>query len=127
MSQQVINIPVSNFSLEQAIHKINESVEGKNVSGIFFRKTSLFKGEIEILIDEPSTVRQAKGHGSSRYRGVFWVKAERKWRVQIGYKGKRYLVGRFDNEIEAAKAYDAKAIELMGADAYLNFPTEVTK
>jgi len=39
--------------------------------------------------------------------------------------GKRYNVGHFDTEIDAALAYDRKARELFGSYAYLNFPDQV--
>ena len=51
----------------------------------------------------------------SKYKGVSWFKG--KWTAMINQK---YL-GRFDNEINAAKAYDEKAKELYGEYAYINF------
>lgn len=123
---QRISIPVSRLSVIEAIRKLDMALENTNVR-VFYNATSMLGGNIEILIDEPSAVKQAKGYGSSKYRGVFWVKREQRWRAQFSYKGKRYTIGRYDNEIDAAKAYDQKAFEMMGADAYLNFPMEVTK
>lgn len=57
--------------------------------------------------------------GMSKYKGVVWHK--KKWQVQIGHRGKEIYLGRFDNEIEAAKAYDHKAKELFGEFVYTNF------
>jgi hypothetical protein len=36
----------------------------------------------------------------------------------------KFYLGCFDNEIEAAKAYDAKAVEILGDKAITNFPQE---
>ena len=58
---------------------------------------------------------------SSRYKGVRWYKRNHNWNAQIGKNGKQYHIGYFTSEIEAAKAYDAKAKELFGEFAYLNF------
>lgn len=44
-----------------------------------------------------------------------------KWQARICQNDKLIYLGYFDNEIEAAKAYDRKAIELFGDFAYLNF------
>lgn len=64
--------------------------------------------------------------GTSQYKGVTWHKDRNKWCAQIKTNNKRYHLGRFpqDQEIEAAKAYDAKAVELFGEFACLNFPIE---
>lgn len=43
------------------------------------------------------------------------------FRASIKYKGKTIHLGSFKTEIEAARAYDAKAKELFGDFAYLNF------
>jgi len=60
---------------------------------------------------------------SSKYKGVFWNKTNKKWIVTIHKGDKRIYLGGFDDEIEAALAYDRKATELFGEFAYLNFKT----
>jgi hypothetical protein len=58
--------------------------------------------------------------GKSRFIGVFPNRG--KWRAAITYQGDKHYLGLFDDEIEAAKARDRKAIELCGPFAQLNFP-----
>ena len=64
-------------------------------------------------------------HSSSRFKGVYYCKRTRKWIATIGYNGRTIHLGSFDDEIEAARAYDRKARELFGEFAYLNFPDKV--
>jgi hypothetical protein len=59
---------------------------------------------------------------ASRFVGVFPHRD--KWYAKIGHEGREYLMGPFDTDIEAAKAYDQKAFALQGEYAYLNFPYE---
>lgn len=59
---------------------------------------------------------------SSLYKGVSWNKKVEKWIVFIANNRKNENLGCFDDEIKAAIAYDAKAKELFGKFAYLNFP-----
>lgn len=42
----------------------------------------------------------------------------------IQRNGKKYWLGSYTSEMEAAEAYDRKAIELLGKGAILNFPLE---
>jgi hypothetical protein len=63
--------------------------------------------------------------GSSRFKGVHFFKPAGKWRARIRLNGREMCIGYFDDEIEAAKAYDRKARELFGEYAYLNFPEEI--
>jgi hypothetical protein len=65
--------------------------------------------------------RKRKGEHSSKYKGVSLDKREKRWRADISYKCKRIHLGYFDNEEEAAKAYDEAAKELYGEYAVLNF------
>ena len=57
----------------------------------------------------------------SKYKGVWRYKKDNKWGSQIQINGKSINLGSFINEIDAALAYDAKARELFGEFAYLNF------
>lgn len=63
-----------------------------------------------------------KSSFSSKYKGVI-VKNEKrnkKYMAQIYFDKKRYFLGYFLKEVDAAKAYNKKALELCGNVAYLN-------
>lgn len=57
---------------------------------------------------------------SSKYKGVTFYKKTGKWRSVIRYNKKTYSIGSFDTEIEAAIAYNKKAIVMFGNFAGLN-------
>ena len=59
--------------------------------------------------------------GTSKYKGVHWCKFRRKWQVMFCIENKKTSLGRYYNEIEAAKVYDAKALEVYGEFACVNF------
>lgn len=74
----------------------------------------------------PATYPQDKANtkirgGSSKFKGVCWRKDKKKWHVQIGFHGSRNRhVGYFNDEIEAAKAYNKVALEYFGNFACVN-------
>ena len=57
---------------------------------------------------------------SSRFKGTFWNKRMKKWCAQIGNKKINHIIGYFDSEVKAAKAYNRKAKEFFGEFARLN-------
>lgn len=64
--------------------------------------------------------RPANSNGSSKYKGVCWNKASKKWQAQIKINKKNKVLGQFVSETEAALAYNVKAKELFGEFAYIN-------
>ncbi len=63
--------------------------------------------------------------GRSQYKGISWAKRQRKWMATISVDGRDRHLGYFDMEDDAARAYDAAAVELYGEFAQLNFQLEV--
>ena len=72
---------------------------------------------------ENNANRKSKG-GTSLYKGVSKDNSRDKWisSIQVNHKTKH--IGRFDDEIDAAKAYDMACYKYYGEFAKLNFPNE---
>jgi hypothetical protein len=95
----------------------NMVVDHINHNGLDNRKANL----------RPATIaqngwnRRLQSH-SCKFKGVTWNKREKKWRACLRHAGKNMNIGTFDNEIEAARAYDTVAKNFRGHFAVLNFP-----
>lgn len=66
--------------------------------------------------------RAGRTGGHSAYRGVTRHKAMDLWFARIGVNGRTIPLGYFDDEIDAALAYDNAARHHHGPFATLNFP-----
>ena len=95
-------------------------VDHKNHNGLDNRRSNL---RLCTHAQNQQNTKPRSG-GTSKYKGVFWEKAKKKFRAKITHNRKGIHLGYFDDEIDAAKAYDKKAVELFGEFAYLNFPQE---
>ena len=65
--------------------------------------------------------RGKQSNNTSGYKGVYWHSQRNKWAAQIDAHGKHVYIGIFEDILEAAQAYDEKAIELHGKFANVNF------
>jgi hypothetical protein len=63
-----------------------------------------------------------KSNTSSKYKGVSYHKSKKKWIASIRKDFILIHLGYFELEVDAAKAYDAKAKEIDKEFAVLNFP-----
>lgn len=82
---------------------------------------------LRLAAAQPNRWNSAARDGAvSRFKGVNWhwfrSKKSGKWRAQIAVDGRQRHLGLFDSEVDAARAYDAAAVELHGEFARLNFP-----
>ncbi len=64
----------------------------------------------------------------SKFRGVTYHirRGKSYWRAKITVDKVVYYIGEYQDEKEAAFAYDKKAIELLGDEAKLNFHSKIT-
>lgn len=64
-------------------------------------------------------------HNTTGYKGVYrFSRGNKRWRASITFNDKQLSLGYYDNPIDAAKAYNAKALELFGEFARLNIIEE---
>lgn len=59
-------------------------------------------------------------NNTSGFKGVSWSSTARKWVSQINATGEHYILGYFNNAVEAAKIYDRAAKMLHGEFALTN-------
>ena len=98
--------------------KANEIVDHINHNGLDNRRANL---RIATASQNNANSRRGMNRGRSKYKGVWWDEKAGKWRAGIKCQGKCIHLGMFDDEIEAAKAYDRAAGLYHGEFAVLNF------
>ncbi len=65
----------------------------------------------------------SKGESRSRYKGLAWDSRDKRWEVRISVNGERIYVGRFTDQMKAARAYDKAAKKYHGRFACVNLVT----
>ena len=101
---------------------INKTPDGMFTDHINHNKLDNRKSNLRICTNQQNSMnRNSHKNSSSKFKGVSWHPRDKKWQVEIEIAGKRFYLGMYTNEIEAAKAYDKQATELHGEFARLNF------
>lgn len=105
--------------------QITNPPKGKVVDHADHNKLDNCRANLRIC-DRPQNMRNTVKHRDARsqYKGVIYRKDLNKWGARLHYKGKDLWFGSYEDEVDAARAYDRGAVELFGEYAYLNFPED---
>ncbi len=95
--------------------------ENKEVDHINGDRLDNRKANLRIVSHQENMQNMKKRvNSTSKFRGVSFHKGA--WDVQLWNNGKHIYIGRFKDEIQAAKIADSESIKLFGKLAKLNFP-----
>ena len=78
------------------------------------------KFNLRIVTRSQNTMNRPKYKGTSKYKGVYYNKQNKNWVARIKLNKKQITIGSYEDEKDAALAYNEKAIELFKEYAYLN-------
>lgn len=118
----IVNITYNRTTTKIYLHRFimncpkNMTVDHINHNGLDNRKNNL-----RICTNRENSINSRKRRNtSSIHKGVSWDKSMNKWQSYIKNISKKEHLGYFDDETEAAKIYNKRAIELFGEFAYPN-------
>ncbi len=98
--------------------KKNDIVDHRDKDGLNNTRENL---RIATAAQNNANSKRGMNRGKSKYKGVCRDEKCGKWRAGIKCQGKHIHLGMFEDEIEAAKAYDEAAKKYHGEFAVLNF------
>ncbi len=111
---------------QQFLHRIiMNPPKGLYVDHINGNRLDNRRDNLRIVTKAQNSMNSLKAHRNkktSKYKGVFWVKQRQCFFAKIKINRKNIYLGFSKCEDEAARIYDAKARELFGEFACLNFP-----
>lgn len=107
--------------------QLMEAAKGEVVDHIDGNPLNNTRSNLRIC-SNTENVRNQRRHknNTSGFKGVSWHANRGKWRAYITPNRKQIHLGLFDNTEDAARAYDAAALEHYGAYAKLNFDNKTT-
>jgi hypothetical protein len=100
---------------------ILDAQPGQDVDHINHNGLDNRKANLRLCSRSQNLANQRGRGGASRFKGVWWDKVHRCWQAQVG----KLHLGLFKSEEDAARAYDAAAVDRWGEFAWTNFPTDI--
>jgi hypothetical protein len=100
---------IENPDEKESVDHIDHNIENNCINNLRWVSTS-----------ENGMNRKKQSSTSSKYKGVTWNKNMQAWRAYMSIDKKQRVLGRFDNEKDAARAYNDAATHHYGEHALLN-------
>lgn len=108
--------------LKFKVSRLHTFVLGKHVDHIDRNKFNNLRSNLRKATSSQNGANVTKRlkNATSQYKGVAWMPSRNKWRARIKFMYESIHLGLFDNEVDAAKAYNKAAKSYFGEYALLN-------
>jgi hypothetical protein len=105
--------------IQQFILPDTDEIDHKDGNGLNNRKENLRPATHS---QNMANRKKISKNTTSKFLGVHWREDVKKFRAYLSLNKKRFDLGHFHDEVEAAKAHDKAALAHFGEFARLNFP-----
>ena len=110
-------IYIGTFKIEEDAAHARDRYILKNIGEDVVLNFPRFSYSNDVETDKPKNRRYGprppSANNKSGYKGVYWNNQSLKWHASVFYQGKNISAGMFVDKIDAARAHDRKAIELL--------------
>ncbi len=103
--------------------EIMQPPEGMVVDHIDHNRANNRRSNLRVCTQRQNVCNNRPCGGRSGFKGVF--PQGEKWESKLKYRGKSYRAGAFADRVEAARARDLLAVDVLGEYAWLNLPEEI--
>lgn len=100
--------------------EIMNATSGMEVDHRDRRRINNQRSNLRVCTTSQNGCNKFQSNNTSGFKGVAWHKKDKKWRAYIKLNRRQIHLGLFNDKIEAAKVYNAAAMEHHGEFAILN-------
>ena len=118
----ITSLEINGIKTTKRMHQfLLDTLSGLEIDHIDNNRLNNQRKNLRMVTHQQNMMNKSKQNGcSSKYKGVCWDNSRNKWISYIKKNNRCKHLGRFNNEKDAANAYNERAKELFGEYANLN-------